>query len=424
VAVEAGEEASAQALAVALDRFVGPDDRERSLATELFYGTLRKKARLDHVLGKLAAHGLAHLPTAAAWALRMGVYQLVALDRVPAHAAVTNTVIQVKAHAGPKLGGFANAVLRRLTREPELALGPEGSDAAALATRHSHPLWVVEGWVRDEGTERAAALAQAYDGQAPVCVRVTPGAQAFVEGWLAAHPHIIAAPGGLPRALHLRGGVDPLLAEPFRRGAFMPADEASQLVGEIAIEHAGPRMLELCAGTGTKTVQLATTLGPRTELTAVDIDRAKLGRNRALAAQFGVEHRVTWRQADARDPRAFAPQSFDTVLLDAPCSGLGAMRRRPEMKWRRTPADVAQLAQLQLALLHQAQRWVAPGGVLVYAVCTFTREEGPEVVHTALKDPDWSIRATAHADPDGFVRTSPLEHSRDGFFIAVLQRRP
>lgn len=419
LAVERTQVGSQEALTRALGGVAEP--RDRALATMLVYGVLRARARLDHAISAFATRGTAGLDPAVRNILRIGAYQLLLLDRIPARAAVSSAVDQARHRADPKRAGFVNAVLRAMAREPERAAPPPGQSVEALAVRTSHPVWVLEALRRAVGDEALLAHAAAYGEAAPVVVRCRLDAERRERAvaWAAEHG---GRPGTEPYALHLEG-VDPLLTPPFAEGLWVPQDEGAQRAVRLLGAAAGERVLDLCAGSGVKTTWLAEAVGPQGAVVAVDRAAGKLERLRGLLVRWGAADRVQTLTHDATLPLPAGMGGFDRVLIDAPCSGLGTIRRRPEIQWRRQPADVAQLAGLQRAMLARAADAVRPGGVLLYAVCTFTEEEGPAVVRAVMEERGLRLDPPEGAGSDGFVRTSPLD-DMDGFFVARLVRRP
>lgn len=404
----------------------GLDGRDRRLVAELVYGTLRQEPRLDRALAAFA--DLGRTPAPVVRALRMAAYQLLFL-RVPAHAAVDDAVGAVRSAAGPKLAGFANAVLRRLAQAGEPAL-PDGARARA-AVQGALPTWIVDELAAqlpaDELEPAAAALAQ----PASLWLRINPRratrdevAAELVAAGAEVHPSPLA-----PLALAVRGGGDPAAEPGFAAGRWTVQDVGAQLVGLVAAPAAGARVLDACAGVGGKTTHLAELAGAHGDaiVDAVDPSATKLGLLAATAARLGLSGIRTQVGALTAAP----PASHDLVVVDAPCSGLGVIRRHPEAKARVTRAAVGRLAATQARLLDDAAARVAPGGVLVYAVCTFTRAEGPDQLAAFLaRHPDFAVEppplpaeVAAAVIDGGAVRTWPHRHDADGFFVARLRRR-
>ncbi len=404
----------------------GLDERDRRLVAELVYGTLRQEARLDRALSGFAELG--RTPAVVRRALRMAAYQLLFL-RVPAHAAVDDAVGAVRATGGAKLAGFVNAVLRRLAQagEPPLPTAPR-ERAMVLG---SLPSWIVDELAAQLPADEVEAAAVALAQPATMWIRVNPGraTRDQVMAELTGGGAEVATSPLAAHALAVKGGGDPTASPGFVAGRWTVQDLAAQLVGLIAAPTAGARVLDACAGVGGKTTHLAE-LGPGAAIDAVDRAATKLGHLQTTAARLGVSGIRTVVGSLADVGGALAP-AYDLVVVDAPCSGLGVIRRHPEAKVRVTPAAIAGLVATQAALLDQAAPRVAPGGALVYAVCTFTRAEGPAQLAAFLaRHPDFVLEppplpaeVSAAVLDQGAVRTWPHRHDADGFFVARLRRR-
>ncbi|HEX7126268.1 MAG TPA: 16S rRNA (cytosine(967)-C(5))-methyltransferase RsmB [Thermodesulfobacteriota bacterium] len=393
------------------------DPRDRALLTELVYGTLRWQGRLDHVLSYFAKRPLRTLHPEVRAALRLAAYQLRHLDRIPAHAAVDEAVEHVK-RVARGAAGFANALLRRVADEGgDVPLPADPIERLAVET--SHPRWMVEREVAAHGVEEAARRLGADASPAPLVLRAREGVERLrarlSAAGVAARPGrvapdaVVIEPGSLPP-----GGVAALPG--FAEGAFAVQDEASQLVARLVDPPTGARVLDLCAAPGGKTGHLADLVGPHGRVVALDVDPARLGRVRETVARLGVADRVTVAAHDATTPLP-APLAgpYDAVLVDAPCSGLGVVRRNPDILWRRRPEDVPPLAATQRAILEVAASAVRPGGRLVYSVCTTTAEEGPGVV-------DGFLAGHPEYEAEARLVTHPADGGLDGFFVQRMRR--
>lgn len=419
------------------------DPRDQVLLAELAAGTLRWRGALDYQLARASGRPLERLDAAVLRTLRLGLYQLLHLDRVPAHAVVHDAVALVRRAGVARAAPLVNAVLRRLARERDALQWPERPTAVATpADREraieygvhtcSHPRWLVERWLAREPLDLVDAWLRFNNAPAPLCLRADTRRTSRDElaVALAAHgvrtrptrfaPHGLVVESGRPLAT-------PLAAE----GLFLVQDEASQLVPELLRPGPGARVLDACAAPGGKTVAIAGMLGAGT-VVAADV-RAR--RVRILAA--------TLRHHDVRAPVVqVAPegewpfrQVFTHVLVDAPCTGLGTIRRNPDIRWRRTPMDLPRMAALQTRLLDRAARVLVAGGRLVYSTCSSEPEENEEVAAAFLaRHPDFAPRAVQELDslPDalrslgderGWLRTSPPRHGLEAFFAAVFERR-
>jgi 16S rRNA (cytosine967-C5)-methyltransferase len=400
---------------------------DRGLAFELVLGTLAWQGRLDHHLAGLVRRPLADVEPPVLAALRLGLFQLLFLDRVPAYAAVDASVRLVR-RLGRGAAGLVNAVLRRASRLGRTGLVLPACDdpLERLALEWSHPRWLVARWATEFGTEALPRLLAANNTRGPTAIRVNrrrtdpetlraeieAGGVAVRRGAFAPSALVVERGGGRLRALPA-----------FAAGHFAFQGEASQLVASMLDVAPGARVLDACAGAGGKALAVAERVGDAGCVVAADLHPGGLRRAIDEAARLGVAIRPV--VADARHPPAAA--TFDAALVDAPCSGLGTLRRHPELRWRRRPDDVVRLAALQRDLLAGVAATVRPGGLLVYAVCTRTHDETLGVVQDFLaRTRRFVVEPCAGpcVDADGFLRTAPHTHDLDGFFAARLRARP
>jgi 16S rRNA (cytosine967-C5)-methyltransferase len=405
----------------------------RPLVTELVYGVVRRRGSLEALLAPLMRpEGTRRWPLRARLALWLGAYQLVYLERIPAPAAVDAAVGQVWRAAGPALAGVVNGVLRRLAREGPPP-PPAGDGVAALAARGSHPPWLVARWRARYGPEGAAALMAFHNEVPPLTLRVVGGARG-AQGLAQALRDAGYAPARgayLDEVLSLRGAV-PADLPALSQGEAVVQDEGAALAGLLLGVEPGERVVDACAGMGTKTVDLLERVGSTGRVWAVDRMAKKLGRLGQRVADRPEAARLTLCPGDARRLPALIGTEVDRVLLDAPCSGLGAARRRPEVRWRRRPEEFRELSELQFALLQAAVAGVRPGGRVLYTTCTLEPEETDGVVDRLLalggaRPEPWGDRLPAPLraleDPPGRLRLWGPRTGTDGFFYALLRRR-
>jgi 16S rRNA (cytosine967-C5)-methyltransferase len=403
---------------------------DRRLVTELVLGTLAWQGRLDYELARLSSRPLDELDRPIHTILRLGLYQLRRLTRVPAHAAVDTAVRLARDTGGARVTGVVNAILRAALRS-EVSLPDRRDDEASyLAVAYSHPRWLVEKLIEWFGPRDAEAIAAANNQAAPNTIRLNL-ARGAVEELVAqlARDGMESARGGLfPETMILSGA--PRFDSPsYRDGLFTPQSEASQLVARLLAPPRGATVVDCAAAPGGKSTHLAELSGPHGRVIALDLNFAGLRQTRALAARLGG-HNVYPARSDSSSALPLAPASVAGVMLDAPCTGLGTLRAHPEIRWRLTPDDPARMARLQLAMLEQAAALVRPGGVIVYAVCSLAPEEGVGVVTAFLAQQcDFAIDSPRSPlwqsviDKFGFLRTRPDQEARDGFFAARLIRR-
>jgi 16S rRNA (cytosine967-C5)-methyltransferase len=409
---------------------------DRAFTTDLVNGTLRWRGRLDYLLTQLLERDLEKLDPLVANALRLGAYQIVCNERVPNSAAVDQTVRCVRAAGAERATGLVNAVLRKLAAQhadmplPELASDALGHLTHAL----SLPPWLADRWLAKLGAEEAAALANACNAIPPLTIRanrLTTSRDALLAELKERFPDAEAcryASDGI--VLGRRG--NPALDPAFLDGRYSVQDEASQLVVALLDPQPGETILDACAAPGGKASAIAERIGTTGRVLAADHNGRRLGlvrrqvRRLNLSTLHCVERDATQSLSDL-----IAPPGFDRVLVDAPCSGIGTLRRNPDARWRVKPADTTRLADLQGQILRNAAAVLRPGGTLVYSTCTLLQEENEDVIAAFLAaTPEFtpapidnlpSSLAGLVAD-DAALRCFPHVHDTDGFFAAKLVR--
>jgi len=385
---------------------------DRGLATNLVYGTLAWRLRIDTILESFLKRKLSALDCIPREILRMGLYQIAFLDRVPDYAAVNASVDLAKRRCRAA-AGLVNAVLRRATREG-CELPQAESGVAALAVRYSHPPWLVDLWLHELGEPKAVALMQADNRANPNVARALVDRPKVVKG-----------------AKHGRWAPDAwvLDAPAAAQTPFVMQSEASQLATLFLGVCRGRRILDACASPGGKAAYLGRLVGESGSVIALDPAPGSAARITASAAAGRVSN-VEAREIPLQ--QLSPEESFDAVLVDAPCSGLGTLRQHPEIRWRRRPGDLRRLAGKQGAILSAAASHVRTGGRLVYSTCTLARVENDDVVERFLathgnfrEDHDASdidAAVTQVVDEQGRLRMYPDSHDTDGFFAARFQK--
>jgi len=406
----------------------GRDPRDEALLHELAKGTLRWRGRLDAVLDPLVHIGLGQVQPWIRNILRLGAYQLLFLDRVPAHAAVDESVKLAHRYGHPGTAGLVNSVLRRLAEEKDQLVLPEGDDPASLAAWGSHPRWMVERWLERFGLEATRALMLADNRTARLGLRVNRlrGSRDQLIERLAAEG-VEAEPAGLaPDLVWTSEHVVPGRLAAFKEGWCTVQDESECLVSRLVAPAAHERILDLCAAPGGKCTHLAELIGDEGEVWAMERDPARVASIETAVKRLGL-HAVHVVAGDGRD-YAF-PMPFDRVLVDAPCSGLGVLARRADARWRKGPEVLRELQPVQLDLLQAGGRRARPGGVLVYSVCSFEPEETVELVERFLYASPQFVLEAAHGfvldevvDENGFMRVLPQVHGCDGAFAARFRK--
>jgi 16S rRNA (cytosine967-C5)-methyltransferase len=426
---------AAAALDAELGRAVQLDARDRAFATELVYGTLRVQPWLDAEIARCAPRGIGGLDAETRFQLELAAYQLFFLSRVPAFAAVNEAVEHVRIKRGVKVSRFANAVLRKLAGRAEHMSEDELARLPAQAGWESTPEWLKSALSRAVGEEGARSFLSplARDGSVPVGIRVERAEER--EGWLhklrEAAPAASFEPGRVsPLAILARGAGRPRALPGYDEGAWSIQEEGSQVVALAVGARPRDRVLDACAGRGNKSAVLARAVAPEGALDAADSHPAKLDRLVDELARLGLAPRSTLA-VDWSVGSGACHTLYDRALVDAPCSGTGTLRHRPEILLRRSADDLAVLASTQRAILRQVSEYVVPRGRLVYAVCSVLREEAEEVVDVVLKEtptlelaPFDAPPADALAGPGvSSLRLLPDVHGTDGYFLACLRKK-
>jgi 16S rRNA (cytosine967-C5)-methyltransferase len=409
--------------------------RDQALLTRLVYGTLTWQGYLDHIIAAFSRRAPPALDVPVRTVLRLGLFQICFLSRVPDFAAVDTAVGLAKRFRGGSAVSFVNAVLRRAAAHWQQVPFPSREDdpIGHLALRLSHPHWLVERWVAEYGYPEAEALLRANNEAAPTVLRANTRRieRARLLDRLRDAGYNAAPTTYAPAGIRIESAGSPEALPGYAEGLFSLQGEASQLVGLLAAPRRRARVLDACAAPGGKTTHLAELMDDEGEIIALDTQARGIARIARIARRLGLSivHPVL---ADATTWPA-PSGACDVVVVDAPCSGLGTLRQHPELKWRRTAADIASLASLQRRLLLHAATAVRPGGALVYATCTLSREENEAVLAAFLRErsafavddpgPLLPDNARPLVGSDGVLRTFPHRHALDGFFAVRLQHR-
>jgi 16S rRNA (cytosine967-C5)-methyltransferase len=424
--------------ALAVVRPTLEDERDRALATDLVTGTLRWQQQLDYLIGEFARRPIHKLDFAVLQVLRLGVYQLLHLDRVPAAAAVNDAVAMTRRARKASAAGLVNAVLRGVSRNahrlPLPKRPPDGDPLDFLAISMSHPRWLARRWTDRYGFEGAEAWEQFNNSPAPIVIRAnTLKASAAELGRLLEQHGVVVGPARFaPDGLVVRTG-NPLRTPVAKSGLFFLQDEASQLVALMGAPEPGMRVLDACASPGGKTTAMAAMADDRARIVAADVRTARVQLLRETVAASGARN-IQIVQADIERGLPFT-RGFDIVFVDAPCSGLGTVRRDPDIRWRRQETDLAALAGAQATMLTHAASAVVPGGRLIYSTCSSEPEENEEVVDRFLKSHPGFVPVDLRneriryqdalepvLDERGMLRTLPHKHGLEAFFGVVLRR--
>jgi 16S rRNA (cytosine967-C5)-methyltransferase len=416
------------------------DRREKSFLNALVYGVLRNRGRLDWVIAHFSKSGLKKIDPGVLNILRIGLYQMFFLDRIPVSAAVNTSVEMTKRMAAPWVVRFVNGLLRNASRNYDRVPFPDmdKNPVSALAVAESFPAWLISRWIDRFGVSETRTMCQFLNTIPPVTIRTntlktsrTTLLKAVSEEAETAEVTAYASEG-----ITITGPKTPVFNMPsFRNGGFQVQDEAAQLVSRLLSPRPGESILDACAGLGGKTGHIAQLMENCGSVLAVDKDKNRLASLAHEMKRLGVSI-VTDRRTDLclpLDQTVFS--GFDKIFIDAPCSGLGVIRRNPDIKWRMQPEQLPRLAAGQIQLLNNLAPRVNPGGVIVYTVCSLEPEETVDVIDAFLKtNPGFSVDSTWDSflplaadfkdsdfkDSGGFFRTRPHIHRMDGFFSARL----
>ena len=409
------------------------DPRDRALLTELVLGTLRRRGSLDAALSSRLARTVETTDVWARNALRLGAYQIL-YTRIPGRAAVFETVKAVKTVRGAKIAGLVNAVLRDLARAGKAPAIPAAEEPVRVEVTLSAPAALVSALTRSLGEGEAAAfLADALE-KPPFVVRANPfrvtrdGLMDRLKRAGMSPSPCRYAPDGIvlsaPAGVHADPG--------FRKGEYLVMDEGAQLIAPLLAPSAGEKLLDACAAPGGKTTHLAALAGGKAHVVATDVSEGRLRLLRETVSRTGAAGVATRRHDFLAGPLPRAAGRFDKILVDAPCTGMGVIRRNPDAKWRFRPEGPAEMARLQGVILDSAWESLRPGGILVYCTCTPLREENEEVVGSFLArhGDGKATREGARGwpgpgdawTPEGFLRLLPHRHGTDGFFAALVRK--
>lgn len=415
-------------------RTAGLVEADRALLTELTYGTLRWRAKIDAELVPLLNRSLAETDPLIRNLLRITLYQLLFLDKIPAYAAV-NEAVEIAKSTQPRSAGFINGVLRNFLRQKEqLGKGRAiKSSTANLAEEYSHPQWLVDRWLSYFGSEQAKALMLANNQRATLAVRVnqrTTTREELLERWqesgIVAETSVIS-----PQGIRLPGGVSIEALPGFAEGHFQVQSEASQLVSYLVGPAAGEKILDACAAPGGKATHLAELIGDRGKVIAIDTSARGIARIAQNAERLRLASLQTIRADACTGLDGDLAGPYDRILVDAPCSGLGTLRAHPEIKWQRNESDIARLAALQARILQSVASCLKAGGVLVYSTCTLTADENEQVIKNFLQDnSQFELTEAARYLPEPacqmvrneYFQALPQRDDTDGFFAARMRK--
>lgn len=392
-------------------------ERDRGLCHELVMGVLRNRLSLDAAIDRFS--GGKNLDLEVRVACEIGLYQILHLEKIPGYSAVNESVALVQRAKKSSAKGFVNALLRRGSN---LAKGDEFSDETErISVQTSHPRWLIEKWTKDRGLEATEELSTANNARPTPAFRITR--KGVAEGL---QPQVDWNGSPIVPGCYLTERISSELRDMSDSGLIYFQDEGSQLVGSLVDVKPGSKFLDVSAAPGSKATMIAARLEKSALIVAGDLYQSRVRILKANCLKQGADN-VRIVRYDAETALPFADGEFDTVLLDAPCSGTGTIRSNPEIRYFLKPGDFAELHDKQLAMLRNASKLVRSGGRLIYSTCSLEPEENEHVVTEFLSvTSDFTVsRPTVPVESvtnDGFVRTSPEKHGMDGFFAAILER--
>ena len=402
---------------------------DRALAHELVLGVLRWQLHLDAIIKHFSGRHVDKLDAPVRRALRLGIYQLRFLSRVPASAAVSESVNLVAFARLSSARPFVNAVLRRATRELNYSPANEIADPIErIAIENSHPRWLVEHWSDAFGIEQAELMAAANNVTPPVAFRVVTSVaddEEVLAKLRSAGADLV--PSKIADSAWRVSGASAQVRELSDLGEIYIQDESSQLVAQVVNAQPGDRVLDVCAAPGGKTTLIAERASDEANVLAMDVSPRRLA-TIERTIQLHQLKSIKLMLGDASAPLPFDSESFDRVLLDAPCSGTGTLRHNPEIRWRLTMDDIGRQAEQQTRFLQNAANVIKPGGLLVYSTCSVEFEENEDVIQNFLSANDEFKQVSVNANAEllttsGAVRTWPHRDGTDGFFVAALEKR-
>lgn len=421
---------------IALDRVLRTaslNSPDRGLITEIVYGCVRRSRSLDALIDQLGKKTASQQPPELRTILHIGLYQLRYQERIPASAAVNTTVELAKTNGFKGLTGVVNGMLRQYSRLAAAATEPlelPQDPIKRLGIFHSFPDWIIQMWIEQLGIEETEQLCQWFNQSPTIDLRINPLKVTLEDveaAMLNAGVQVKRLPH-LPQALRIIGSAGTIGQLPgFSEGWWTVQDSSAQLVSYLLDPRAGDVVIDACAAPGGKTTHIAELMGDQGKIFACDKTASRLKKVKENAQRLQLNS-IEICTGDSRNYPQFTNLA-NAVLLDAPCSGLGTLHRRPDIRWRSTPANIKELSILQGELLEQAATWLKPEGILVYATCTLHPQENEAVIQSFLArhahwqiDPPLNSPLEAFAMPEGWIKVWPQRHQMDGFFMVRLKQ--
>jgi 16S rRNA (cytosine967-C5)-methyltransferase len=410
---------------------------DRALVHVIVYGVLRWQKRLDWVIDHLTTRPGKKIDPLVRTIIRMGLFQMHYLDRIPVSAAVNTSVELAKKNRRKWASGFVNGILRRAADKGKNIPWPDrhADPVAYLSVYHSFPQWLVARWIDVWGMVETQALCETMNDIPKITIRTNTlrvSRQDLLDHIRTEAKEVILTPYS-PEGISCSSPARPLAQwDAYAKGWFQVQSEGAQCIAHLLSPRPGHRVWDTCAGLGTKTAHVAQLMDNQGHILATDISGNKLKQLEIEMKRLGIST-VETRQLDLTHPPVdWHPEKFDRIFLDAPCTGLGVLQKNPDGKWRNTPKSIEKNSQRQLKLLKNCARYLKPQGLVVYAVCSIEFEENESVIEGFLQmHPDFAIelprlnraqKKNAFLTPEGYIKTIPHHHQMDGFFAAILKR--
>ncbi|CCQ96058.1 Ribosomal RNA small subunit methyltransferase B [[Clostridium] ultunense Esp] len=411
------------------------DVKDENLIRELVYGVVENCLYLDHIISKLSKVKIKKIQPAILEILRMGVYQIAFMEKIPDRAAVNEAVILSKKYGYKGASGFVNGVLRNFSRNKEsLMMVEEKNPITYLSIMYSHPKWMVERWVDEYGYEFTEKLCRENNNKPRLNIRVNrlKTSREQLMDSLSDYGYMVYKTKYAKDGIIVDNPIRITEVKEFKLGHFTIQDESSMLVSQIANPKEDSLVLDLCSAPGGKSTHMGELMGNKGRIISRDIYDHKLDLVRENFGRLGIDI-IEIEIFNALDLDKSMVGKVDYCILDAPCSGLGIIRRKPDIKWNRKEEDIRGLKEIQINILNIAKHYVRPGGTIIYSTCTIGREENVDVVNEFLKDNkefrlsgfEDSVDSIENIDTvkDGYVQLFPHIHGTDGFFIARIQKK-
>lgn len=407
---------------------------DRALVTQLVYGVIKNKSRIDWILSNFSKTPIRKMSPWVLNILRLGIYQIVYLDKIPQSASVNESVKLGKKYGHKKIGGFINAILRNIIRAPEKDLQPDKKDGIDfMAIHYSHPKWLVEKWVKEFGVDFTINLLK-KNNEAP-CISIRTNTLKISREkllQLLREDGILAEEGKwCPEAIIVKHISNIQQNQYFQKGFFQVQDQSSMLVGHVLDPQAGQSVLDACAAPGGKTTHIAQKMNNKGKIIARDIYDHKLSLMKDSMDRLGISN-IKLENFNALDLDLNLIDQVDKVLLDAPCSGLGIIRRKPDLKWNKNLEDISAITSLQFKILENVAHYVKKDGTIVYSTCTINPEENLDLIKSFLdQNPSFQLvpitpiskKMEKHQEiQKGYLQVFPNIDEIDGFFISKMQR--